>query len=413
MTNNRFYYGWVIVAVSFLMLLMTSGIVMSFGVFMKSLVEEFSWDRTSVSMAVATFMIVQGFLSPMVGRFIDRYGPKKVIAGGVLILGLTMILFSYINSYVSFFIVYGLLAAVGYSTTTLMTNSVLISKWFKEKKGLALGISTTGFPLGPLVFAPLIGYLILKFDWRWTVFGLGLLLILVLIPLIMIFVKEKDVANSDGDAGKGQLKASITFKKLLGNNQYLKLAGAYFGCGFTMSLVTTHFPIHAMDLGLTEFVAAIAFGLMGGFAALGTISAGALSDKYGRKNLLAVVYFTRFLALSTFTFATNPSMLYIGAVIFGISWTATGPLTTAITGDIWGTKVMGTVFGYIFLFHQFGAATGAYLGGIIFDYSNSYQLAFLLGAIILFISAVNSYLLDESKGKQCMMPLIVERGVSS
>lgn len=411
MTNRRFYYGWVIVGISFLMLLITSGIVMSFGVFMKSLVEEFSWDRTALSAAVATFMVVQGFLSPMVGRFIDRYGPKKVIAIGVLILGLTMILFSYVNSYISFIIVYGFLAAVGYSTTTLMTNSVLISKWFQEKKGLALGISTTGFPLGPLVFAPLIAYLIFRFDWRGTIFGLGLLLILLLIPLVLIFVKEKDAEDSKGTV-KSQSKVSITFKILLGNNQYLKLAGAYFGCGFSMALVTTHFPIHAIDLGLTELVAATAFGLMGGFAAIGTISAGALSDKYGRKNLLAAVYFTRCLALSTFAVAANPSILYIGAVIFGISWTATGPLTTALTGDIWGTKVMGTVFGYIFLFHQFGAAAGAYLGGIIFDYSNSYQLAFLLGAIILFVSAVNSYFLDDSKGKRSMIPLIVQRGVS-
>lgn len=412
MSKNKIYYGWVIVAISFLMLLMTSGIVMSFGVFMKSLVEEFSWDRTAVSLAVATFMIVQGFLSPLVGGFIDRYGPRKVIAIGVLILGLTMILFSYVNSYPAFFIVYGLLAAVGYSTTTLMTNSVLITKWFTEKKGLALGISTTGFPLGPLVFAPLIGYLIFQFDWRWTVFGLGLLLIMILLPLVIIFVKEKEATGRVDSAGKEEGKTKITFKKLLGSNQYLKLAGAYFGCGFSMSLVATHFPIHAIDLGLTELVAATAFGLMGGFAALGTVSAGALSDKYGRKNLLAVVYLTRCLALSTFVFAASPSMLYLGAVIFGISWTATGPLTTAITGDIWGTKVMGRVFGFVFLFHQFGAAIGAYLGGVIFDFSNSYQLAFSLGALILFISAVNSYFIDESTGKHSTIPLIVKRGVS-
>jgi MFS family permease len=412
MIKNKFYYGWVIVAISFIMLLMTSGIVMSFGVFMKSLVEEFSWDRTAVSLAVATFMIVQGILSPMVGRFIDRYGPRKVIAIGVLVLGLTMVLFSYVNSYPSFFITFGILAAVGYSTTTLMTNSVLVSKWFTEKKGLALGISTTGFPLGPLVFAPLIGYFIFRFDWRVTVFGLGLLLLLLLMPLVIIFVKEKDAPKSSETAGKDQVKEIITFKKLLGNNHYLKLAGAYFGCGFTMALVSTHFPIHAIGLGLTDLVAATAFGLMGGFAVFGTISAGALSDKYGRKNLLAAVYFTRCLALSTFVFATNPTMLYIGAVIFGISWTATGPLTTAITGDIWGTKVMGTVFGYIFLFHQFGAAAGAYLGGIVFDYSNSYQMAFLLGALILLISAVSSYFIDESKGKQNAIPLLVERGAN-
>lgn len=367
MIKTKFYYGWVIVAIAFLMLLMTSGIVMSFGVFVQSLVEEFNWDRSAISLAVASFMIVQGFLSPTVGRFKDKYGPRKVIATGVLILGITMVLFSQVNSYFSFFIVYGVLAAVGYSTTTLMTNAVLITKWFKEKKGLALGISTTGFPLGPLAFAPLIGFMILQFEWRWTVFSLGLLLMLVLMPLIIVFVKEKDESASKEVSDKDKLPVKITFNSLRSSSQYLKLAGAYFGCGFTMALVATHFPIHAIDLGLTELVAATAFGLMGGFAAFGTISAGALSDKYGRKNLLAAVYFTRFLALTVFAFASTPAMLYTGAVIFGISWTATGPLTTAITGDIWGTKVMGTVFGYIFLFHQFGAAAGAYLGGVIFD----------------------------------------------
>lgn len=409
MSKSKLNYGWIIVGISFLMLLMTSGVVMSIGVFMKPLVKEFGWDRTAISITVSSFMVVQGILSPFVGRLIDKYGAKIVIALGISVLGVTLVLFSQVSSYITFFIVYGILAAIGYSTTTLMTNSVLISKWFQEKKGLALGISTTGFPLGPLVFSPLISFLIITFNWRWAALILGILLITVLMPLVVLFVKDK---TTDGTKGvEPTPPPKISFFNLVSNRQYLKLAGAYLGCGFTMALISTHFPVHAMGLGLNEMIAATAFGLMGGFAALGTISVGALSDRYGRKNLLAAVYFTRSFALGIMALGTSPTTLYIGAVIFGISWTATGPLTTAITGDIWGTKVMGTIFGYIFLFHQFGAAAGAYLGGIIFDYTSSYQTAFLVGALILSISGVNSYFIDESTGKQSLIP-VISKGVA-
>jgi MFS family permease len=322
-----------------------------------------------------------------------------------------MALFSQVNSYATFFIVYGILAAMAYSTTTLMTNSVLISKWFQEKKGLALGISITGFPLGPLVFAPLIGWLILQTDWRTTVLILGLGLVLVLMPLVILFVKDQDEEARKKAAASGEkLGPKVTFRALLANSQYVKLAGAYFGCGFTMALVATHFPIHAIDLGLSELVSASAFGLMGGFAVVGTISAGALSDKFGRKRLLSIVYLTRMTALLFFAFAANPAILYIGAVIFGLGWTATGPLTTALTGDIWGTKIMGTVFGYVFVLHQFGAAAGSYLGGFLFDYFQSYQLVFLLGALILLISATKSYLIDEKERQELPQEIVVSTG---
>ncbi len=394
MEKPKLFYGWVIVFISFLMLLVTSGIVLSFGVFMNPLTSEFQWDRTAVSIAVSSFMLVQGLLSPFVGRLIDRYGPKIVVTLGVFILGVTLIIFGQVNSYGMFFFTYGILAAVGYSTTTLMTNSVLISKWFTEKKGLALGLSMTGFPLGPLVFSPFIGYLIVTFDWRTAAHIMGGLLIVLLLPLVVLLVKDnpENLPGKVLDAGE---KAKVTFKGLIADSQYLKLAGAYFGCGFTMALISTHFPANATDLGLEPLVAATAFGIMGGFAAIGTTSAGALSDKFGRKNILSIVYFMRFTALMIFAFANTPTTLYVGAVIFGLSWTTTGPLTSALTGDIWGVKVMGTVFGFVFLSHQVGAALGAYMGGFIFDYTQSYQLAFLAGALILFISGINSFLIVE------------------
>ncbi len=402
MAKPKFFYGWVIVFISFLMLLVTSGIVLSFGVFMNPLTSEFQWDRTAVSIAVSSFMLVQGLLSPFVGRLIDRYGPKIVVTLGVFILGITLIIFGQVTSYFMFFFTYGILAAIGYSTTTLMTNSVLITKWFTEKKGLALGLSMTGFPLGPLVFSPFIGYLIITFDWRTAALILGGLLIVLLMPLVLLLVKDnpETAANKPGDDAA---RKKITFKGLLANKQYLKLAGAYFGCGYTMSMISTHFPANATDLGLDPLVAATAFGIMGGFAAAGTISAGALSDKFGRKNILSIVYFMRFVALMVFAFAYSPTTLYVGAVIFGLSWTTTGPLTSALTGDIWGVKVMGTVFGFVFLSHQIGAALGAYLGGYIFDYTHSYQLAFLSGALILFISGINSFLIDESPKEPVML----------
>lgn len=148
----RTYYGWVIVGLSFLMLMVANGLMLTFGIFLVPISQDLGFDRGGASLVMALFMAVQGLLAPVVGMNIDRIGPRRLVIAGLSILGLTTVALANVTSPTQLFLAFGLLGGIGYSCVTLLTNSVIISRWFQKRRGLALGISISGLPVGPLLF---------------------------------------------------------------------------------------------------------------------------------------------------------------------------------------------------------------------------------------------------------------------
>ncbi|MDW7683810.1 MAG: MFS transporter [Bacillota bacterium] len=385
-TNNN--YRWIILGVCFLMLLINSGIVLSFGVFLPVLREQFGWSATSISLILASFMLMQGLFSPRIGSMIDRHGPRKVIIAGIISFGATLGLISQMNALWQFAILYGFLGAIAYTTTTLLTNAVLVSGWFNENRGLALGISMSGFPLGPLVITPLLTYFLLNYDWRTAILAAAGLVIFFLLPLTLLLLRDGpghiSIRNSLSKPGGMGLSASNwTLLTLLRDSRYRRLAGAYFTCGFSMALIMAHFHNFGQNIGFDLSTTAKVFSLMSLLAFLGTISSGKLSDVLERKVVLSLIYFLRGTAFLIFAFAASLEVFYLGAILFGIFWTATGPLTSALSGECWGLESMGKTFGAVFLSHQIGASIGPILGGISFDTTGNYRWIFIATAVIL------------------------------
>ncbi|OIJ13831.1 hypothetical protein BKP35_08625 [Anaerobacillus arseniciselenatis] len=397
MSKQSFYYGWVIVGVAFLMLFITSGIIMTFGVFVETMTGELSWSKTGISIGIAMFMLIQGLLSPYIGSLVDQYGPRKVISIGVLCLAIVVGLISTVSALWHFILLYGVLAALAYTTTTLVTGSALVARWFEKKRGLAIGITMSGFPLGPMVFSPFITYLVLTFGWRQSFILLGLIIGLVLFPIILFLVKDSPLSEEEQEAEKAKQSQMppLKYRELIKQSPYLKLAGAYFTCGFTMSIISNHYHGHTVNEGFSLIIGSNTLALMAILAFAGTILSGYVSDFIGRNYVLSLVYFLRGAAFLTIAFAPNLTVLIIAAVLFGISWTSTGPLTSALSGQIWGVKQMGKVFGAIFLVHQIGASLGALLGGIIFDHTHSYFWLFILGGVLLFVGTALTYTVKE------------------
>jgi MFS family permease len=387
-------YRWIIVAISFIMLLFTSGIIMTFGIFIEPITKELNWSRTEISIGISLFMFIQGAFAPFMGKLMDRCGPKKIISIGVLFLAVCIVILSMVNTLGQFIVIYGIFTALAYTTTSLLTTTVLVARWFDTKKGLALGITVSGFPLGPLVFSPLITYLILTYDWRSTFVILGIFLGVVLFPFILIFIRDSP-HSSDKSKGNypfmGAEQKQILFKNLITQSSYYKLSGAYFTCGFTMSLVSNHYHSHTTHEGFSVYVGSNTLALMGLFAFAGTILSGYLSDILERKLVLSMVYLVRSISFVFIAFAQNTTILLVAAVLFGLSWTATGPLTSALAGELWGIRNMGKVIGAVFLVHQVGASLGALLGGIVFDLTNSYFTIFILASLVLFTGSMLSY----------------------
>jgi len=407
--RSRLHYGFVIAAISFVLLLVTSGMILSIGLFIKPISKEFSWDRSTLSLIIAGFMIVQGAISPFLGNYINKIGAKKLIVFGVIFQGLSYISLSLLQNLPQLFISYTVVMAVANGATALVAISVLLSVWFKKKRGLMIGITTAGSSLGPQIFTPLITYSILQLGWEFTFLLLGLFLLVVLLPLMMLLLKNKpeDIGLQAYGEEIDELVTSsnkinqdeqvVTFHNLLRDKQYYKISLAYFACGFTASFISTHYYSFGTDNGFDSMVIAFVLGLMGTSSVIGTALAGGLSDYFGRKSLLSGVLIFRAISFILLGFSQSLVAIYIGAIMYGLSWAATGPLTSALSAEIWGVKSMGKVFGSVFLIHQIGAGLGVFLGGYMYDLTGNYTTIFSLSIFILIIGAISSLTIREKQ----------------
>jgi MFS family permease len=175
------------------------------------------------------------------------------------------------------------------------------------------------------------------------------------------------------------------------------LIGGFFVCGFTLATISTHFVAFATDRGITPGTAAAVLGVIGAFNIAGTLLAGTVSDQLGRKNPLALVYLLRSAAFAVLLIADAPWALYLFAVLVGLSWFSTVPLTVSLTAEIYGLRHMGTLVGLIFTSHQIGGALSIYLAGWLFDLYGSYTAIYLLDIGLLLVAGLASGAIQERR----------------
>lgn len=413
--GGGFYYGWVIVGVGLLATLVVSGARMSFGPSFKPMLLDFDTNRGLLSLAMSLNQVSYGIAGPLTGWLSDRYGARAVIIISTVLATVGVLGSSLAPNLLVLYIAYGVFAGVGFSGATTIPFSALITRWFHRKSGLALGLSTVGTPIGHIVIAPVAMYLILVSGWRFAYIVLGAIIALVIFPLSWRLLKAdpKDMGllpDGEGPLSTAQSSPSaavpsgVTANKSLAQamrtQPYWMLCLGWFTCGFVGFLVATHLVPFATDVGMNPMEAVSVLALMGLFSAIGTFGAGAISDRVGRKNPLAIIYFSRFLALPllmTPLVFSNYMLIYAFAMLMGLGQLATLPLASALTREIFGQQSMGVILGTILLAHQIGAAIGVYLGGAIFDSTGSYYWAFLLASVLSLIAAVASFLIREER----------------
>ena len=406
------YYGWFIVAVSFFISFTTVGGRNGFGVFVKPMEDDFDWDRSTVVLAASIGFLVSGLCQPFLGRLQDKVGGRKMILWSLLVIGVAQILLAFTNHLAFLIILFGVVLSLAMSGGSLNNAIIVITKWFQQKRGIAVAIVAAGAPAGGMVLVPLSAYLMDLTSWRvaWAV--LGLMVLLLALPLAYFMLKDKpsdmglhpDGADAPpaGDDGKparvvrAPLESEYWLQAFRSFPMW-QLSGAYFVCGFTTALISTHFVAYAIEEGFSPGLAATAFGLMSGMNVVGVLAAGALGDRYGRKTLLAGVYGTRGIAYALLLLMPGAPALWIFALLAGFSWIATVPLTTSLTADVYGTKNIGTLTGISFTAHSVGGAIAVQLGGILRDLTGSYALPFAIAAIMLAAASILAFSVQERK----------------
>ena len=397
--KKELYYGWLVLGAGFFILFLATGSSVGFGVFVLPMSEEFGWSRGTISAAIATGWLVNGVTQPFIGRLFDRYGARKVISISLLVMGASTILLSQTTSIWFLIFVSGLVMAVARGGASLVTVASLLAKWFYRKRGIVLSLATAGGSAGSLLLVPFTAYMIILADWRVAWFVLGVMVLVLGLPLALFFMKEEpaDVGQfPDGDpapigpkrsgranAGRRAPLEADDWRDSYRSSPIRQMTAAYFVCGVTTAIISAHYIPFAIERGSCGGAAAIAFGLMAGLNVMGVIIVGAVSDKVSRKYMLGGVYAVRGLAYAMLVLAPGLLGIWGFAVIAGLSWVATAPLTASLTADIYGLRNLGTLNGASTFAHQIGGALSIYMGGVLYDLTGAYDLPFGIAGALL------------------------------
>ena len=407
------YYGWYVLAACFFVLFLSMGARTGLGVFVVPMSDDFHWSRGTISMALAIGWFTNGVTQPFIGRLYDRFGGRRIISISLLILGVGTMLLTWTNSIWFLLVVYGIVMSVAVGGASLVTIHALLARWFYRRRGVALSIGTSGASAGAVVLAPFAAYLILFASWRIAWFVLGAFVLCLALPLALLFIKDDPADQGeypDGDApedgsptratglswGGGPLETD-NWRDSYRSPPIWQMTGAYFVCGMTTAMISFHYVPFALDRGFSLGTAALAFGLMSGLNVLGVIAVGSMSDKLGRKNLLASVYAVRGLGYLVLLLTPGALGLWGFAVIVGLSWIATAALTASLTADIYGLKNMGTLNGLTSFAHQMGGALSILMGGVLYDLFGAYDVPFAIAGSLLVGATLVSFSIREKQ----------------
>src|SRR5258706_12093892 len=395
--SSSFYYGWLVLGISFITTLVGAGIRSSPAVFIHPFEAEFGWSRAAITSAVGINLLLFGVAAPISGWLLDRYGPRRVmvICLSLLVVGVTGTTF--MQTYWQLVLLWGVLVGLAAGGVGSVLSATVANRWFVQRRGLALGILNSAGSTGQLIFIPLLMMLVVLGGWRagsWTLVGVALFLL----PVIYFFMRDdpaevglKPYGAKDGQPQAGQAAADdadMPLSKVFRTSTFWLLAGSFFVCGGTANrLIGTHLIPHSIDHGIPQVNAGAIVGVMGGLNFVGTILSGWMIDGVPPRNWLALVYALRGVSLFILPFVTNFSGFFLFAVIYGLDWFASVPPTVALTADTFGKRAVARVYGWIFLAHQLGASLMAAGGGLVHDWLNSYQFAFLAGGVMALIAA--------------------------
>ncbi len=405
------FYGWYILASSFIILFFTSGARYSFGVAFKPMIKELDWSRGSISFAFFLNMTLFALSLIAAGRLYDRYGPKWVIVVSTVFLSAGFALISVVNSLWQFYIVYGVFAAIGLGGTSIPLLAALISKWFTKWRGLAISLALAGNCMGQFVLIPAFSFCTLRYGWRVSYLSIGLMMGLVIMTLALLVVKEspdhlgpspvreKEAGKKGkpGEAVSSDRHQDLSLREAMKTSPFWFFLVVMFVCGSGDFLVTTHLIPFATDHGILPAQAGNMLAWLGLMSLVGVLVAGPASDLIGNRIPMAIAFLIRFGAFLLILAHRDAASFYLFSILFGLTYLVTGPLATTLLGRLYGFSHIGLLSGFATTVHHIAGGFWAYLGGFIFDQTGSYRLAFVCSAALAFIAVVCCILIQEKR----------------
>ena len=381
----RYFYGYNIVAASFLIQGLCIGAMFTYGVFFKNFQEDFGWSRAMISGASSLAFLMMGGVGMLSGALNDRIGPRIIMTVSGICVGLGYLLLSQLTAPWQLYLFYGILVGIGFSTHDVITLST-IARWFDKRRGTMTGIVKVGTGAGQLLFPLTATIIIGMVGWRYAYLIIGSVCFIILVLLAQPMKRDPHsmALCPDGeDTAEGQCtvniqKGSLSLGAALHTRQLWFICMAEFAVFFCLFTTIVHIIPHARDLGLQAQTAAAVLSTIGGVSMLGRLVMGWANDRIGGKRSLVVCLILLNTSLVLLILAGNMGMLFVFAVIYGF---AHGGLFTVISptvAELFGTGSHGALFGLIWFCGTLGGSIGPWLTGYLFDTTGSYQAAFLI-----------------------------------
>jgi MFS family permease len=382
--SPAFFYGYIIVLCSFLVLLISFGTNYSFGIFFNRLLDDLGWSRAVTSVGYAMAQFIGGFMGIITGRLCDRFGPRIVIMTCVVFLALGCFAMSRVTQPWQLNIFFGLFMGIGFGGVAIPA-SITTSRWFTRLRGIMTGIVVAGIGAGTIVMPIVAERLITAFDWRNSFIIFGFIALAVGIPTAFFLKRDPSTIGAsaygekigDNKPESGREKG-MTFLEAIHTRQFWTFCIICFLFGYFVQAVLLHIVPHARFLKIEAGTAAYIISFLGLGSIGGRVVLGNLSDHIGVKNTLIFALSLTLLAFIWLLFSVSPWMLYLFALVYGLGYGALIITLTLMPARIFGLISLGTLVGVVTFVYTAGGAVGPILTGYIFDVTHSYRLAFFI-----------------------------------
>lgn len=381
---SRSFDGWKVVGAAFSVLFVVYAIQFSFGTFVDDIVEDTGWSETRLQLIFAIYIFSYSALSAVTGSLTDRFGPRRVVATGAVILTAGYLIWATAPNIWVAFVGLGVVAPLGMSASWVPCNATVV-RWFVERRGLALAVTTAGGSLANIIAPPVAAAIVDARGWRTALATFAVIGGTVMVASAYWFRRDPESIGqfpdgldhppaesaAGGGATAGEAMRTTTYWLIL--------------CMYALTFVVVFVPfVHinqfAIDLGIERVTAATVISSIGVGGLVGRLAVGPLSDRLGRKQMVLGAFILETAAFVAISSAQGLAMLYPAAVAFGFAYGAGVTLLPALVGDYFGRDHAGAIVGRIFGTAGSLAAIGPYVAQLLFDASGSYRVAFLLCA---------------------------------
>jgi predicted MFS family arabinose efflux permease len=403
--QRRQRYALVVVAVTFLSLLVAAGVRSTPGVLMVPWEKAFGWERSTISFAAGLGIFLYGLMGPFAAALMQSFGVRRTLASALALLSFSALLSLLMREPWQLVATWGVLSGLGSGCVAMVLAATIVNRWFVTNRGLVMGVLSASTATGTLIFLPALAALAQAGGWKPVVVAIAAATAL-LVPLVLMLVPERpaDVGaapfgavegahiGEPNRAGNPLWSALTTLWMAAHYRNFWLLFATFFICGVTTNgLIGTHLIAMCSDYSIPAVNAASLMALMGLFDLAGTTASGWLTDRVDSRWLLFCYYALRGLSLiylpfSDFTFFG----LSLFAVFYGLDWIATVPPTLRLTNLTFGDRAAPVVFGWIMAGHQLGAATAAFVGGVMRTQLGSYFEAILIAGATALLASVLS-----------------------